>query len=62
MRGFFLIREDDTGAVAAGREEKIKMMDDGSRINICFMRGVKTKTGLEAIPWFLAGVTQKVVH
>lgn len=50
------------GAVAAGREQGTKVMDTGSRINICFMRRVKTKTGSEVIPWFLAGVSQEKVH
>ena len=50
------------GAVAAGREQGTKVMDTGGRINICFMWRVKTKTGSEVIPWFLAGVTQEMVH
>lgn len=50
------------GAVAAGREEGTKVVDAGSRINVCFMWGVKTKAGSEVVPWFLAGGTQEMVH
>lgn len=42
--------------------EKGPVMNTGSGINICFMWTVRRKAGSGVIPWFLAGVTEEMVH